>query len=376
MDDDKESSHEARNINQEIQKEGQRADSGAADIRAPADMRSNGKRIFISADHGLAIIYFLQSQVVSSLLQAGAEVVILSDDDLVEQIQTRFGRPGLAVAGLRLQQARRYFTSQSSSAQYWIDFLRRAGASSKINLQAVESYIGQVRGEAEGRRRKLFSVVRPLVMLLRISRFARRALVRLQRRYSPAFYTDLFERYQPDLVVASTPGWRMDRYLLREAAARGIPTASVIVGWDNSSSYSLPGADVDHITCWSEIQRDELVHGSDWDPAKVNIGGIPSYDGYFAREWVMPREDYFRLHGLDPDRKLLSYACSFITFSPNIQNVEALAKLVSSDALVAPSQLLIRLSHKCIDCRHDIVRERVRLMRRKNLSHLLVGPLL
>jgi hypothetical protein len=49
------------------------------------------------------------------------------------------------------------------------------------------------------------------------------------------------------------------------------------------------------------------------------------------------------MHGLDPDRKLLSYACSFVSFSPNLQNIEALARMVSSDALRAPSQLLVRL---------------------------------
>jgi len=40
-------------------------------------------RIFISADHGLAIVYFLQSEVVPTLLKAGAEVVLLTDDALV-----------------------------------------------------------------------------------------------------------------------------------------------------------------------------------------------------------------------------------------------------------------------------------------------------
>jgi hypothetical protein len=40
---------------------------------------------------------------------------------------------------------------------------------------------------------------------------------------------------------------------------------------------------------------------------------------------------------------LISYACSFVHFAPNYPNVEALAKLVSSDSLVQPSQLLIRL---------------------------------
>jgi hypothetical protein len=57
----------------------------------------------------------------------------------------------------------------------------------------------------------------------------------------------------------------------------------------------------------------------------------------------MSRDEYFRLHGLDPQRKLLGYACSFVTYSPNIQNIEALARLVNSDQLSEPCQLLVRL---------------------------------
>ena len=144
-------------------------------------------------------------------------------------------------------------------------------------------------------------------------------------------------------MVASTPGWRIDRYLLREAGRRGVRTATVIVGWDNPSSYAIPGAQVDYATCWSGVQKDELVYGSDWDAERVHIGGIPSYDGYFRKQWLMPRDEYFKLHELDPNRKLISYASSFVHFAPNFPNVEALAKLVASDTLAEPSQLLVRL---------------------------------
>lgn len=301
------------------------------------------RRIFISADHGLAIVYFLQSDLLPTLLKGGVEVVLLTDDALVERIRQRFGRPGLIVEGLRLDAAHKYFRTASPFWQWWLDFLRRAGASNRINLEAVDSYVSQVKSEANPRRKLLFPFMQLLVAILRRSRAARQWLARSQQRFTPAIYADLFEKYQPELVVASTPGWRYDRYLLREAHKRGIPTASVIVGWDNSSSYSLPGAPVDWITCWSQIQKQELMRGSDWLPERVNIGGIPSYDGYFRKEWLLSREDYFNQHKLDPQRRLISYASSFITFSPNIQNIEALAELISRDQLAAPSQLLVRL---------------------------------
>jgi hypothetical protein len=322
------------------------------------------KRVFISADHGLAIVYFLQSDVVPTILDAGAEVVLLTDDGLKEQIVKKFGKPGLIVEGLRFLEARKYANSVSPSTQWWLNFLRRVGGSRRINTEAMDSHIRQVEFEAEGKRRLLMPFMKTMVRVVRNSMTARRCLLKFQQRFSPALYYDLFIKHDPGLVVASTPGWRLDRYLLREAHNRKVRTASVVVGWDNPSSYSLPGAPVDHITCWSQIQKEELVLGSDWQPEHVNIGGIPSYDGYITRRWLMSRDEYFRLHGLDPDKKLLGYACSFITFSPNYQNVEPIARLVAQNALAEPCQLIIRLhpNHFMDDPLYAGERERIRLL--------------
>ncbi len=304
------------------------------------------KKIFISADHGMAIIYFLQSDVVPTLLAAGVEVILLTDDDIKDQIAQRFAQPGLTVEGLRLTQADDYARMVNPRGQWLLAYLRRVGGSWRINTEAMDSHIWEVWAENSWKFRLGFWIPAALAtLLLRTFSFARKLLVRTQNRFSPGpgLYADLFEKYQPDLVIASTPGWRMDRYLLREAHKLKVPTMTAIVGWDNPSSYTIPGAPVDYATCWSELQKEELVLGSDWDPGRVHIGGIPSYDGYFRKSWLIARDEYFRLHGLDPARKLISYACSFVHFAPNYPNVEALARLVSSDALGAPSQLLVRL---------------------------------
>jgi hypothetical protein len=301
------------------------------------------KTIFISADHGLAIIYFLQSDVVKTLLEHGLLVVLLTDDGLVDQIQKRFGQPGMIVEGLRYKTCQKYATEVHPALRWWGNYIRRVGTSNKINTEAMDSHIRQVETELQGKQRLRIPIARAITSLMRNSRRARQAFVHWQMRFTPGIYDDLFDKYHPDLVVSSTYGWRNDRYLLRESVKRGIKTGSVIVGWDNPSSYGIPSAPLDFVTCWSEIQKKELVDGSDWDPSKVNIGGIPSYDGYFRKEWLIPRDEYFKLHHLDPNRKLITYASSFITFSPNYLNIEALAKLVSEDSLGVPCQLLIRL---------------------------------
>ena len=304
------------------------------------------KKIFISADHGMAIIYFLQSDVLPTLLDAGVEVVVLTDDETKDRIAQRFARQGLTFEGLRLKEANAYANKVKPRLQWLLAYLRRVGGSWRINTEAMDSHVWEVWVENSWKFRFGIWIPAALAILtLRTFALARNFLVRIQNRFvpQPHLYADLFASHKPDLVIASTAGWRLDRYLLREATRHHVPTMAAIVGWDNPSSYAIRGASVDYATCWSQLQKDELVYGSDWKPERVHIGGIPSYDGYFRKQWQLSKEDYFKLHHLDPQRKLISYACSFVHFAPNFPNVEALAKLVSSHSLAEPSQLLVRL---------------------------------
>ncbi len=331
------------------------------------------KTVFICADHGLAIIYFLQSDVVKTLLEKNLRVVLLTDDGLIDQIQARFGQPNLIVEGLRQKACQRYAGQVNPTLQWWSNYLRRVGTSDRINTEAMDSYIRQVEAELTGRSRLPLPLARTAIRVLRKSKTARQRMVHWQMRFTPEIYADLFDKYTPSLVVSSTYGWRNDRYLLRESLKRGIKTGAVIVGWDNPSSYGIPSCPLDFVTCWSEIQKQELVEGSDWSTEKVNVGGIPSYDGYFRKEWVIPRDQYYALHQLDPQRKLISYASSFVTFSPNYRNIETLAKLVAYNALAEPSQLLIRLhpNHFMSEPLFAGERERVRELAR-SLPHVHV----
>ncbi len=307
-------------------------------------MNNNGqKTVFISADHGLAIVYFLQTDVVKTLLSKRIRVVILTDDGVTEKIREKFTAENLYFEGLHLDRLKSYYQKTDHSRQYWLHFLRWMGGSDRINTTAIDCHMRQMEHETSPKGKLLMPLIKGYTKILRKSRLARKNLVRKQTRYTPDIYSDLFDKYKPDLVIASTSGWRYDRYLLREAAQKRIETCMAVIGWDNPSSYRLPGAPMQWATCWSEIQKQELTLGADWDEARVNVGGIPTYDGYFRKTWLLPKEEYFKLHDLDMNRKLLSFACSFVTFSPNYQDIEALVKLVSEDALVEPCQLLIRL---------------------------------
>ena len=334
------------------------------------------KSIFIVADHGLAIVYFLQSDLVKTLLKKGVEIIFLTDDAIVHQIEEKFGQPGITFEGLRINLAKKYNEQVNPTLQYWLHHLRRFGASKKINTAALDSQIPQVEFEAKGKRKLVLPIIRMILMMMRNSKFVRKFVYKQQLKFISSIYSDLFEKYEPELVIASSPGWRFDRYILREAKKQNIPTAAVIVGWDNPSSYSIPGAPIDWVNCWSNIQKEELVDGSDWDPDQIFVGGIPTYDGYFKQTWIMSKEEYFNLHNLDKTRKLISYACSFVTFSPNIQNIITLVGLIENNQLDYPAQLLIRLhpNHFLDDPYFKGEQEEIRKLATQNQYIHLVEP--
>jgi len=77
----------------------------------------------------------LQSDVVKTLLAAGIRVILLTDDGLIEQIQQRFGQPGMIVEGLRYKTCAQYAAKVSPGLQYWSNFLRGVGTSTTSTLK-------------------------------------------------------------------------------------------------------------------------------------------------------------------------------------------------------------------------------------------------
>jgi hypothetical protein len=222
--------------------------------------------------------------------------------------------------------------------------VRGASASPRIPITYVDTHRQRKEYEARGKYKYLLIALRPLIYLLRASSLARKLFrSSLYSLFTPNLYEDLYQRYPPDLIVSDTAGWRLDQYLLRDANRRGIKTATIIIGWDNPSSNGLPGAFVDYANVWSEVHRKELVEGVDWPSDKIYVGGMPLYDGYISREWLIPKEEYFALHALDPNKRLISFAATALSITPNIHIIKMLAEMVSSQRLAAPSQLLIRL---------------------------------
>jgi hypothetical protein len=57
----------------------------------------------------------------------------------------------------------------------------------------------------------------------------------------------------------------------------------------------------------------------------------------------MTRKKYFELHHLDPKKRLISFAATALSISPNIHLIRILADMVGKQSLDVPAQLLVRL---------------------------------
>lgn len=303
------------------------------------------KTVLIYVDHGLMIGYYLYTGLAAQLTSKGVRLVFLVQDDLIDQMKKEFAGNDLIIFESSREQATLKYQRTNNPGLYELmEYVRGSSMSPRIPLTYVDTHRRRLEFGAKGKRKIALKALRPMISILRGSKIARKAYRRVQNRlWHTEIFTDLFDRYKPDLVISSTAGWRLDRYFLKEAKKRGIPSAMTVIGWDNPSAFGLPGADVDNAIVWSKIHIWELGDGLDWPKEKIHVGGMPLYDGYLDKTWLIPRDEYFAMHGLDPNKKLIAYAATALSISPNLHIVEDLTRIITENKLSTPAQLLIRL---------------------------------
>ena len=302
------------------------------------------KTLFIVIDHGLALGYYFQTNLTQLLVEAGLRLVFIVKDSMLNNAQKQYNHDNVFFEPLRDTKILQYQSETLPGIQELLDYVRKASASSKIPLTYVDTHRQRKEFEAKGRRKIILKTLRPLIFILRISKFAR-SVFRwfMSIMYSTKIYNDYFDKYKPDLILSDTAGWRLDRYILREANRKKINTGTYIIGWDNPSSQGLPGAFVDYALVWSSIHKWELNKGVDWPEEKIFVVGMPLYDGYISEKWKINKDEYYKMHKLDNKKKLIAFAATALSISPNLHIIEQLIEIVEKNLLQEPTQLLIRL---------------------------------
>ncbi|MAT45576.1 MAG: hypothetical protein CL609_24870 [Anaerolineaceae bacterium] len=302
------------------------------------------KTIFIYLDHGLGVSYFFETGLLEKLLNQDLRLVFLLQKAELERKKSEISHPNVVFESMREDETLKYQKSYYAGIQELFEYVRRTVASPKIPLTYVNTRQRNKEFEAKGRRKLVLKLLRPLISTLRHTKLGRTLFRKLQASlFTPNIYPDLFDKYKPSLIISCAAGWRLDQYLLREAKQRNIRTATTIIGWDNPGSAGLPGADMDYVNVWSKTHEWEIAEGVDWNRKNIYIGGMPLYDRYLNKTWLLPREEYFSQHHLDPDKKLISFAATALSATPNLPTIKILADIVNNQELNQPVQLLVRL---------------------------------
>ncbi|MBI4236172.1 MAG: hypothetical protein HY688_02290 [Chloroflexi bacterium] len=307
--------------------------------------------VFLATSIGVGVRYFFQTEIVPTLLEAGIRVIGLVPDPEAVQGELASDPSSVPLEALRParpgpEQANGRWRALRLARNVGVEYLRTFGMSRRMNLAVIrDSRAWEEHRLTRGKARYLVPPLRLAAAAMRRSRAARAFFTRyLESRPPPNSHADLFDTYAPDLVVVSSPGWwPEDEDLIREARARGVPTLAVVVGWDHPSSKGLPAARPDRTLAWSEVQRRELVDGSDMDPDRIAVAGVAHFDYYLRDGFAVSREEFFAQHSLDRSRRLITFGCSFVGISSNVEIVRRLAEAVAGDRLAVPAQLLIRL---------------------------------
>lgn len=151
-----------------------------------------------------------------------------------------------------------------------------------------------------------------------------------------------FDRYEPDMIFCPVM-IGADYPFLREARARGIPTVGMILSWDNLFSKNLIRVHPDTLLVHTDSIGSAARYLGDMPGHRIRAIGIPQYDGYFQRESVEPRADFFRRIGADPQKKLILYAFSGKAgLDIEFEIAEILSEMMAQKEIRESAQVLIR----------------------------------
>lgn len=220
-------------------------------------------------------------------------------------------------------------------------------------LKNLKDYVWVSRGLTQAIRVRRLSQLGRAGLIWRdfLGRFARKIGVTEQQinDWELAVYQEkhevarLYDLYKPDLVIFTRP-FGTNMHAMKEAKRRRVPVLCLVESWDNFICKGPLSVVPDRMAVWNEGMRREAEELHGFASERVDVVGVPQFDLYADTTQLMERREFFEAHGLNPERKLLTYGASTEGFIPDEPRVvEKLCEIIEAGRLGAPAQLLIRI---------------------------------
>lgn len=155
---------------------------------------------------------------------------------------------------------------------------------------------------------------------------------------------DFIASRRPDVLIVSPMNARFSEETDYVKAARklGVPTALLVLTWDNLSTKGLIQIEPDRLLAWNAQHRDDAIAIHGVSPERISLVGAPFFDKWFDRgAEVQSREAFCARAGLDAAAPFLLYLGSSRNIAEDetwfVRDMQA-----ALSALASPVQLLVR----------------------------------
>jgi hypothetical protein len=166
----------------------------------------------------------------------------------------------------------------------------------------------------------------------------------IDRLISHPHAEQLFEKYQPVLLVGSSPGLIFSEVpLLRTAVRRRVRTIVVDPSWDNFTNKLIPVRRADRLVVWNDIMKQQAVDLHGYTPEQVRVSGPPHWDRYFRSGPVIARDAFCARVGADPSRRLITLMTTGKTLYDHYPRIVRVLMAAIDRGQWGAAQLLVRL---------------------------------
>lgn len=296
----------------------------------------SGPTVIMSVPHGAAAGNMVRTGTLARLLAADPDVRVVLVSPLVADAE--FARE---VSHPRVQ-LEPLAPHQPAGLEARLMALMQAGY---LDSEITESVrIRRLEAQAKGtirwiRLKRLLAQTLAPSMVRRASRYDV-----IDRLVSHPDAEALFDRYQPALLVTSSPGLILSEIpLLRTAVRRRVWAIAADPSWDNFTNKLLPVRNVNRLIVWNDLMKAQAVEYHGYDAAAIRVVGTQQWDRYFRDGVSVSREAFFARVGADPARALITLTTTPRELYPHHDHaLRVLVDAIRTGAL-PPSQILVRL---------------------------------
>ncbi|PXY42016.1 UDP-glycosyltransferase [Flavobacterium cheongpyeongense] len=142
----------------------------------------------------------------------------------------------------------------------------------------------------------------------------------LKLESSTSYFNECLETLQdqkPDFVFCTNQRPVLAIAPLLAAKKMNIPTATFIFSWDNLPKATMV-VETDFYFVWSEHMKKELLHYYPYISEKqIIITGTPQFENHFESNLRVAKEQFYKEHQLDLNKKYICYSGDDITTCPD-----------------------------------------------------------